>query len=123
MLTQRWVGVDFDGTLARHLGHDLCGFDFRTIGAPLEPMIEFVRNLLAAGENVRIFTARYAPHSLDPVRQRGTAHSILALQDFCHEVFGVWLPITNAKDDYCKRIYDDIAVQVEHNTGRRITCA
>lgn len=102
-----WVGVDLDRTLAyydewRGVTH---------VGKPIPPMVEFVQNLLAQGEEVRIFTARCAPpNDYEDV--------VSAVGDWCEEHIGVRLAATCTKDMYCKAIYDDIAYRVEENTGR-----
>jgi len=112
-----WIAVDFDGTLAT-FG---CNWqqDYRATGNPIPAMVERVRQWLADGEDVRIFTARmdcYHPKygALDPVEV------MAPIQDWCLKHLGRLLPITNTKDYFCKAIYDDRAIQVEHDTGRLI---
>lgn len=99
-----WIGVDLDKTLA-HYG------DFHsdgTVGAPIPMMLQRVKKWLAAGKDVRIFTARASDPKLIPqirewLRMQG-------LPD---------LPITNQKDFEMDEYWDDKAVQVIPNTGRR----
>lgn len=56
---------------------------------------------------MRIFTAR-------------TEDSYPAIEKWCIRQFGRKLPITNVKDYGCIEFWDDRAVQVEPNTGRRV---
>lgn len=97
-----WIGVDLDGTLAFWTG------DHTVIGKPTD-LLEQVKSWLAAGEDVRIFTARVAE---DPY---GIQRAMI--EAWCIEYIGQKLPVTCVKDRWCKRIYDDRAVQVEYNTG------
>lgn len=98
-----WHGVDLDGTLAyydhwRGPNH---------VGAPIARMRRRVVRWLADGEEVRIMTAR-KPESYPAIRR------------WCVRVFGRELPITDTKDFAMIDLWDDRAVQVEPNTGRRV---
>src|SRR5947209_16992513 len=115
MTGRKWVGIDFDGTTVWKNPH-FTSEDFGKTGNPLPAMIALARDLLREGLDVRIFTARVTP-TLDPQRQREAAESTLVVQDFCIHHFGRALPITNAKDDDCAAILDDIAFHVTRNTG------
>jgi hypothetical protein len=97
-----WIGVDLDGTLAhydRWRGPD-------HVGAPVRRMRIRVVNWLAEGREVRIFTAR-------------KEDSYPAIRAWCLRQFHRELPITNQKDFGCVEYWDDRAVQVIPNTGRR----
>jgi hypothetical protein len=113
---RRWIGVDFDGTLATF---DKGGWprDYRHVGKPVPAMVKRVIKWLDQGEDVRIFTARmdcYHPNS-----GRIPAHLVRRpIEAWCRKHLGRVLPITNRKDYWCKRIYDDRARQVEMDTGR-----
>ena len=102
-----WIGVDLDGTLAHYGGWQ--GPDH--IGAPIAPMVERVKDWLAAGKDVRIFTARVA------FDEAGEART--AIQAWCLRHIGTELPITNVKDYGMVELWDDRAVQIITNTGRR----
>jgi hypothetical protein len=118
---KEWIGVDFDKTLATEVGFN--GPD--SVGDPIEPMVNRVKQWLAAGEDVRIFTGRVGPHPkfykdgrrIDP---DFAPKARAALEAWCLRVFGRVLPITNEKDLGMKALYDDKAVQVEPNTGRLV---
>lgn len=102
---QPWIGVDLDGTLAHY-----DGFKGPTvIGKPIPAMVERVKQMLANGENVKIFTARV---SEDP-----SGKSRTAIEEWSKEHLGRVLPITDVKDHNMKQIWDDRAVGVERNTG------
>ncbi|QWY82984.1 hypothetical protein [Rhizobium phage RHph_X66] len=106
MANRGWYGVDFDGTLATY--DTWKGIDH--VGEPIWPMINRVKTWLAAGKEVRIFTARCAgPEDCKP-----------AIEKFCLEHIGQVLPITNIKDFGLIELWDDRAVRVEENTGQRI---
>jgi len=99
-----WIGVDLDGTLAKHGGWK--GSD--NIGEPVPAMKARVMEWLRNGVEVRIFTARAAiPEQVAPV------------QAWCREHLGVALQVTNVKDFGMIELWDDRAVGVELNTGRR----
>lgn len=111
-----WIGVDLDGTLAvydqwRGSNH---------VGEPIPAMVERVKKWIAEGRNVRIFTARISKPENNALRQRDAAFATIAIQDWCLEVFGQMLPITNVKDYSMYEFWDDRAIQVVKNTGIRI---
>ena len=106
-----WIGVDLDGTLAEY--HGWQGIDH--IGAPVPAMVERVKRWVAEGKKVKIFTARVSGASGDDL------HAIVGpIFHWCHEHIGVRLDITCCKDFGMIELWDDRAVQVEMNTGRRI---
>lgn len=115
---RRWIGVDFDGTLATWD----CPWpdDYRSVGVPVPAMVALVKKWIAEGEDVRIFTARmdrYHPKVLGLLTVGDVKGPI---QRWCLRHLGRVLPITNKKDYWCKAIYDDRAVQVEKDTGRLV---
>jgi hypothetical protein len=103
--TGGWVGVDLDGTLAEYNGFNGAS----VIGAPVPKMAERVRRWLAAGVDVRIFTAR----AHDP-------ESVNAIREWCCLHFGFALLVTATKDHKTIALWDDRAVQVVLNTGERV---
>lgn len=103
MSTGGWIGVDLDGTLAhydRWRGPN-------SIGEPVKRMRRRVVRWLAEGRRVKIMTAR------DP-------QSYPAIRLWCRRNLGRELEITNQKDFGMLELWDDRAVQVEPNTGRRV---
>jgi hypothetical protein len=106
-----WVGCDLDRTLAhydrwRSVEH---------VGAPLGPMVERVRQVLAAGQyEVRVMTARVSPISHPPDSVRDARHHI---ELWCREQFGTRLEVTCEKDADMVELWDDRAVGVEPNVG------
>lgn len=108
-----WIGVDLDGTLAKHGGWQ----GIYHIGEPIEPMVALVKQWLVEGKDVRIFTARVTEFG------QGINESKVARQEiyaWCEKHIGRILPVTNVKDYDMEILYDDRARQVEMNTGRII---
>jgi hypothetical protein len=106
---REWIGVDLDGTLAHYdswQGHE-------HIGIPIPLMMDRVRQWLAEGRRLKIFTARVS-----------TADRMERQQ--CVAAIGNWLEshglprleITCVKDYGMLELWDDRAVQVIKNTGR-----
>lgn len=99
-----WVGVDLDGTLAQY-----DGFKGDTaIGAPIRPMVLRVKALLAAGIDVRLFTARAYDASEEALQ---------AMRAWCAEHLGQEIPITCTKDHGMIAFFDDRAYRVQRNVG------
>ena len=87
-----WIGVDLDGTLAeydywRGINH---------IGEPIPVMVEYVKDLLELGVEVRIFTARLQEPD-----------ALVFIQAWCKKVFGTILPVTDKKDFSMVWMIDD----------------
>ena len=84
------------------------------IGPPIYPMVQLVKEWLAHGEDVRIFTARVNPNqsAYDAIRAR--RH----IEARCQHHLGKILPVTYEKDWDMALLFDDRARQVEHDTGR-----
>ena len=106
-----WIGVDLDGTLAEY--HEWHGIEH--VGPPIAPMVARVKRWLAEGREVRIFTARVSEPG-----ERQKRRVIAVVQRWCEEHIGQALPVTNVKDYGMVELWDDRAVQVEVNTGRRM---
>jgi hypothetical protein len=108
-----WIAVDLDSTLAVFNG------DRTQVGPPTPPdehdvsMVDRVKQWLANGEDVRIFTARVAD---DP---DGTQKKMI--EAWCKEHIGQVLPITNIKDHQMIEQWDDRAVRVGRNTGVQLS--
>ena len=112
MSSAGWIGVDLDGTLAKYEGwHGV-----EDIGEPVPAMLLRVRRWLVKGERVKVFTARVGPQKdiNDAIRARE------AIERWCVEHLGQALEITATKDFAMRELWDDRAVQVEANTGRRM---
>lgn len=104
-MDKEWIGVDFDGTLAKYTSWK--GADHA--GEPIKKMVDRVKRWLKAGKDVRIFTARVTGPDKDVARK--------TINDFCQEQFGQKLKITATKDQHMTELWDDRAVEVEKNTG------
>jgi hypothetical protein len=143
-MTNGWIGVDLDGTLAyydqwRGALH---------IGEPIPVMLERVKRWLDEGKDVRIFTARVnregiasATTNLDGAATRDATAVEECIRQWCEKHVGRALPITCCKDygmiephelfhggngaphsaQPCHRaLWDDRCIQVIPNTGRTI---
>ena len=98
-----WYGVDLDGTLA--VWNETSTLD--RIGAPIHAMVDMVCRMVDNGIRVKIFTARACdPAQIPKIRAWMSRHGLPDLE------------ITNEKDYYMERLYDDRAIRVERNTGR-----
>lgn len=108
MKNKDWIGVDLDRTLAfydhwRGPTH---------IGEPIQPMVDRVKEWLAQGKHIKIFTARVAdpdPHAVAEITR--------AIQEWCEEHIGERLEVTNVKDWFMVELWDDRAVGVYPNAG------
>jgi hypothetical protein len=109
LLNEGWIGVDLDATLAKYSGYKGPGI----IGAPIKVMADRVKQWLADGKKVKIFTARAAAG-------KNREKEVKAIQDWTEKYLGVRLEVTNEKDKDLEAIWDDRAVQVQKNTGKKI---
>ena len=106
--TRGWIGVDLDGTLAEY--HGWKGIEH--IGSPVPAMLARVKTWLEQGIEVRVFTARVCCPSKRRIATR-------AIGDWCERNGLPRLAVTNAKDFQMIELWDDRAVRVETNVGRR----
>lgn len=104
-----WIGVDLDGTLA--LYNPNAPYHPAVIGDPVPEMVARVKRWLADGLDVRIFTARVCQDPGSVARR--------AIQLWCKAHIGHALRVTCVKDYEMVELWDDRAVQVIANTGRR----
>ena len=99
------------------------------IGLPIRPMVLRVKRWLSEGRDVRIFTARVdggEAASLVGIpekvvsRFRNVAEVRSVIERWCYLYLGRVLPITNIKDFAMTELWDDRAIQVLHNKGKRV---
>lgn len=105
-----WIGVDLDGTLAHYDGW--AGIEH--VGEAVPRMLARVKGWVAAGREVRIFTARVscAEPELSVVRR--------VIAEWCAKYGLPDLAVTNVKDFGMVTLYDDRCIQVEANSGRLV---
>lgn len=115
-MSNGWIGVDLDGTLAYY--DHWRGPDH--IGEPVPEMLERVLAWLAAGKDVRIFTARVSSTGTEE-RDAQAAVARLAIRAWCIKHLNRPLKITNVKDYAMIELYDDRAIQVVQNQGRLVS--
>lgn len=101
-----WIGVDLDGTLAEY--DHWRGADH--IGAPIQPMVEKVKEFIEKGWTVKIFTARMCDANDARVVRA-------AVEAWCLTHIGRVLEVTNIKDYGMVELWDDRAVAVLRNQG------
>lgn len=112
-MNKGWIGFDLDGTLAVYEGWK----GIEHIGEPIPNIVMILKKLLAAGQNVKILTARVCS-------SQSKADLLLAtkaIEAWCLEHIGQKLEITAEKDWNLIELYDDRCVTVEFNTGRILT--
>ena len=116
-----WIGVDFDGTLATYNG-----WNDGKLGEPIPLMVDRVKKWISEGVEVRIFTARvgfgggYSAESGRSDDDGFAKEQREIIEAWCEEHIGVKLPVTATKDFRMIELWDDRAIQVEINTGRRV---
>ena len=116
-----WIAVDFDGTLAHYEGW--VGGDH--LGKPVPAMIKRVKEWLAKGHTVKVFTARVGATGIITDKGNHDSDDFAAqqrklIQDWCVEHIGVPLDVTATKDFGMIELWDDRAVQVKMNTGEPV---
>jgi len=100
-----WIGVDLDGTLAKH---DLWVSKFH-VGKPVPQMMKRVKMWIDRGIRVKIVTARAGdPEGIPPVKSWLKKQGLPELE------------VTNQKDFSMIELWDDRAIQVIPNTGRPV---
>jgi hypothetical protein len=112
----RWIAVDLDETLAMPYDGE---FDMTKIGKPISLMVDRIKMWLGDGERVKILTARLGPRTLE-IYGVTKEEVTKAIQDWTEENIGERLEVTCEKDAGMIELWDDRAIQVEPNTGRRI---
>lgn len=117
-MSDGWIGVDFDGTLAIDDGY----VGPNHVGGPVWPMIHRVKGWLNAGTEVRIVTARVGCSGKDNGMGDKDDEAFVKkqralLERWCVQYLGVALRITASKDFDMIELWDDRAIQVERNTG------
>ena len=112
-MSDGWIGVDLDGTLAHYEGWK----GAQHVGEAVPAMVTRVKAWLAEGRAVKIFTARVS-HDGSPRRLNEANEARAAIELWCAKHLGQTLPITNAKDYAMIELWDDRCVRVMPNTGK-----
>ena len=105
-LSQEWIGVDLDGTLARSDRN----LSLARVGEPVPKMLGLVKSMVNNGVKAKIFTAR-----------AGDSNQVQLVKAWLVKNGLPNLEVTNVKDYDMIRLYDDRAVQVIANTGEIVT--
>ena len=109
-MAKGWIGYDLDGTLAIY--DYWRGPDY--IGPPIPERVEHIKQLLAAGQTVKIFTARVCSTQSPDLKEIAEK----TIRTWCKEHIGQELEITSEKDWDMIEYYDDRAISIEYNTGK-----
>lgn len=109
-----WMGVDLDGTLAEYTGW----VGPTSIGKPIPAMVARVKQWLAEGKTVKIFTARVFAGGR--VTEQELIEVRSAIDEWCLTYIGRPLEITCVKDFGMIELWDDRSVQVIPNTGETV---
>jgi hypothetical protein len=104
-----FIGVDLDGTLAMHPEWTIPRGP-EDIGEPITEMVERVKQWLAEGKEVKIFTARACNDK-----------NIAPIKVWCKKYLGKELEVTNTKTPDMMEIWDDRAIGIVRNTGKTTT--
>jgi hypothetical protein len=119
-MSNGWIGVDLDGTLAEYHGWHSDG----GIGPPIARMVNRIRLWRSRKFEVRIMTARVGASGRPSTKHGELDDQAFAesqrrrIEAWCLEHIGEVLPVTATKDLDMLEIWDDRAVAVELNTGR-----
>ena len=108
-----WIGVDFDGTLAKRKPGD----SHDVLGPPIYKMVTQVKRLLRLGWKIKIFTARVSAQFPDRIKQ----HTLIG--DWCVEHLGKRLEATCEKDGSLVQLWDDRAISVFYNSGDYVSAS
>jgi hypothetical protein len=117
-MSEGWIGVDFDGTLAMHIENK--PYDPRKLGEPVPAMLARVKAWLDEGKDVRILTARVAPSFQGRPRDEQALQAWFAIRAWCAKHIGHALEVTCEKGPEMLELWDDRAVQIVRNTGQTI---
>jgi hypothetical protein len=112
----KWIGVDFDGTLAYSVPNRT---DAYVLGEPIPAMIYRVQDWLSKGYTVKLLTARMNKQSSTGIT-RDVGKMKLLLEEWCIKHVGKALECTNAKDGWMEVLWDDRAVGVVPDTGNPV---
>lgn len=105
------IGIDLDGTLAYYDNN--MKYSASSIGEPIPKMLALVKDLIIAGKEVQILTARVC--SDQPTPQRLAAK--VAVERWCKKHIGVVLKVTAEKHYSMELLIDDRAVACKPNDG------
>jgi hypothetical protein len=101
-----WIGVVFDGALAKY---EKCEGELE-LGDPVWEMTERVKQWVEFGKDVRIVTGRVADQS-------GLKNVIDAIEGWCSEHLGKVLPVTCTIDSDMTELWGADLIQVVKNVG------
>lgn len=109
----QWA-IDLDGSLAEY---DFDNPDHENVGKPIEESVKRVKEALAKGEEVWVFTARIS--ASDDSFEQGVqaAQAFVTVAEWVKKHIGQDLPITNIKNRRWKEMLDDRGRELIPNLG------
>lgn len=116
-MSEPWVGVDFDGTLAIYNGWK----GDNHLGEPIAAMVWRIKDWLSQNIKVKIFTARVGCSGYD--NGEGLDDEAFAskqrelIKEWCRKHIGQELEVTATKDFHMIELWDDRAIHVISNTS------
>lgn len=109
----QWA-IDADGSLFEY---DFDNPDHVNVGKPIEESVKRVKDALARGEQVWVFTARISPSDDSFEQCVQASQSFVTVAKAVKEAIGQDLPITNIKNRRWKEMLDDRGVELIPNLG------
>jgi len=113
LIKRNVIAVDFDGSLADNSVVNFNNYRSDLLGKPIDLMVNRVKEWLAKGIKVVIFTARVHPSH----GKKEVVKAEKAIKKWCLDVFGCELEVTCMKDPIFMEIWDDRAIGLVENTG------
>lgn len=110
----RWIGVDFDGTLSYDRPDRNSPY---SLGQPIERMVERVKFWIRCGYTVKLLTARMNPISHCGGEPRDIKKMEKLLHEWCEKYIGTRLECVAGKDGFMEVLWDDRVVHVIRDTG------
>lgn len=119
-----FIAVDLDGTLAEYHGWEA----WNIIGPPIPAMVARVKQWLAEGYTVKVFTARL-PYDQNPyavtkcwvTSYEYTRNQMMhTIERWTQQAIGTRLQAINVKCSSMIELWDDRAIQVVPNTGQSL---
>jgi len=106
-MSNGWIGVDLDATLAEYTGWK----GEKHVGAPVPAMLQRVKDWIAEGKTVKIMTARVSARDPEEL-----SYNVSIIQDWCVANGLPRLEVTCRKDYAMIELWDDRCKQVVPNT-------
>lgn len=114
---KRIIACDFDKTISTYGDDGKKPYDPFETGQPIPAMVKAVKDAIAKGDEVFIFTARVNPGEDTYEESLNATKSYIAIAQWCQKYIGVLLPVTHEKSRRFTDFWDDRAREVLPNLG------